>query len=238
MSTKTEVVAVPFHGDTIVMTGESAVDEARIVFKHTCESIGIGYDSQLNRLKRQGWATTFIMKVVADDGKTREMVAVDFRTFTMWLATIDASRIADPQVRAKVGLYQNEAADALSRHFRERLGGGPARSGDPDVLKAELVLSIAKRQAEAERQLHEFDYRQMEVERSVAGLSERVEELASRPALPPPRTATHMNLRGSVEYHEWLKEASRRTGMQMTKMFRVAMAAWAEQKGLPAPPER
>jgi hypothetical protein len=46
----------------------------------------------MNRLKRQPWATTRIMRVVAKDGKQREMVAIDRRTFAMWLAMIGTSR--------------------------------------------------------------------------------------------------------------------------------------------------
>lgn len=47
------------------------------------------------------------------------MLAVDRRTFTMWLATIETGRLKNERARRMVELFQREAADALDRYFNE-----------------------------------------------------------------------------------------------------------------------
>lgn len=58
-----------------------------------------------------------MMKTTGSDGKTYEMVALDRRTFTMWLATIDTSRVKSQSARDLIVAYQQEAADALDVYF-------------------------------------------------------------------------------------------------------------------------
>lgn len=111
----TEITRVPFHGTEIVTND----DGTQIALKPVCEAIGLDAYAQQKRLKRQPWATTSMMDAVASDGKSREMLTVDRRTFTMWLATIDTSRVKDQDARALVVAYQTEAADALDRYFHD-----------------------------------------------------------------------------------------------------------------------
>lgn len=65
------------------------MSRAHVALRPVCEALGLDADSQLQRIKRQPWATTVIMTGVAADGKMHEMTFIDRRTFTMWLATID-----------------------------------------------------------------------------------------------------------------------------------------------------
>lgn len=110
-----ELTQVPFHDTTIYTTA----DGAHVALRPVCESLGLDADSQLQRIKRQPWATTVIMTGVAADGKMHEMVFIDRRTFTMWLATIDTGRVKNEHTRELVRTYQCEAADALDQYFHE-----------------------------------------------------------------------------------------------------------------------
>lgn len=108
----TELQSIPFHGTHIIVTREQ-----QIAVRPVCEAIGLDPDSQQRRVKRQPWATTAMMTVVAADGKIRDMLTVDRRTFTMWLATIETSRIKNEQARDLLIAFQREAADALDAYF-------------------------------------------------------------------------------------------------------------------------
>ena len=71
-----------------ILTIYTTADGTHVALRPVCETLGLDADSQLQRIKRQPWATTVIMTGVAADGKTYEMMLIDRRTFTMWLATI------------------------------------------------------------------------------------------------------------------------------------------------------
>lgn len=116
-----ELTRVPFHDTTIYTTA----DGTYVALRPVCEALGLDADSQLQRIKRQPWATTVIMTGVAADGKMHEMTFIDRRTFTMWLATIDTGRVKNEHTRELVRTYQCEAADALDKYFNEGTAVNP-----------------------------------------------------------------------------------------------------------------
>lgn len=71
-----------------ILTIYTTADGTHVALRPVCETLGLDADSQLQRIKRQPWATTVIMTGVAADSKMHEMTFIDRRTFTMWLATI------------------------------------------------------------------------------------------------------------------------------------------------------
>jgi hypothetical protein len=117
---------IPFHGTQMVAQLIDGVPNVAV--RPVCDSLGIGYGSQYNRLQREPWASVSVMKTVAADGKNREMAFIDRRTFTMWLATIQTSRIKNEEARELLVAYQREAADALDRYFHEGGAINPAAS--------------------------------------------------------------------------------------------------------------
>lgn len=90
-----------------------------IVLKPAMEAIGIDYDNQRQKLDGKSWATKVLSTVVAADGKSRQMLCVDTRTFLMLLATIDENRVAE-HARPTLIAYQSEVADAVESHFADR----------------------------------------------------------------------------------------------------------------------
>ena len=108
---------IPFHGTTLHAYEGNGTPW--VALRPICESLGIQADAQLKRLKREPWATTSIMDGVGADGKNREIVFVDRRTFTMWLATIQTSRIQNNDARDLLVAFQTEAADALDEYFHD-----------------------------------------------------------------------------------------------------------------------
>ena len=92
-------------------------DRILVALKPLCENIGIDFNGQLQRLKKRPWAVVCVIHTTGADGKTYDMSAIDRKTFTMWLATIDTNRLKNEVARDNLVSYQREAADALDRYF-------------------------------------------------------------------------------------------------------------------------
>lgn len=139
-----ELTQIPFHDTTIYTTA----DGTHVALRPVCETLGLDAGSQLQRIKRQPWATTVIMTGVAADGKMHEMTFIDRRTFTMWLATIDTGRVKNERTRELVRTYQCEAADALDKYFNEGAAINPRAVGVPTPSAEDRALTRARQLVE------------------------------------------------------------------------------------------
>lgn len=163
------LVEVPFHNQTILAQQREG-GNIYAALKPICENIGIDYEGQRQRIARQEWATTCVIKAVGADGKTREMVGVDRQTLVMWLATIDTSRIKNEKAKRLIILYQREAAKALDAYFNEG-GAIRVREDDTDMdIMARAVLVAQKHMAQRDREL-------AEVRKQVSELAPKAEAL-------------------------------------------------------------
>lgn len=134
-----EIVHVPFHGDDILM---AEVDgEPHVILKPAIEGLGLDYWTQVEKLRTRSWATTGLCPVVAADGRSREMVTADVRTFLMLLATIDERRVGS-DVRPKLVAYQAEVADAIEQYWTK--GGAINRRATTEQLGALVELSTKR----------------------------------------------------------------------------------------------
>lgn len=109
-----EIVRVPFHGDDILTVDMNG--KPHVVLRPALESIGVDYAAQYTKLKSRSWATIGHCPTVAADGKTRDMVTVDVRTFAMLLANIDENRVA-ADIKPMLVLYQQEVADVIEAYW-------------------------------------------------------------------------------------------------------------------------
>lgn len=57
-----------------------------------------------------------MMTTVGGDGRNREMTAINIKTLTMWLATIDEDRVNENS-RPLVVAYQDEVAEAVKAYW-------------------------------------------------------------------------------------------------------------------------
>lgn len=158
-----DIVEIPFHNDTLI-AHRSEDGDVFVALRPICNSMGIDFSGQLQKMKRQPWATVGELHTVGADGKTRDMTSVNRKTLTMWLATIDASRLKDEQARRNVIVYQQEAAEALDQYFNE--GGAIRVSGtdsDADIM-ARAVLVAQKTIERKNQQLQAKDAQIRELE--------------------------------------------------------------------------
>lgn len=110
----TDIVRIPFHGDDLLAV---LVDgKPHIVLKPAIEALGLAYSSQLQKLQGKSWATMSLIDMVGSDGRVRDMVTVDVRTFLMLLAGVQEARVA-AHVKPKLIAYQAEVADVIEAHF-------------------------------------------------------------------------------------------------------------------------
>lgn len=143
------VERIPFHGDTL----EAACDGQRVwvSVRRVCDVLGLAVQPQLTKLRGKRWATITTIVTVAEDGKRREVAAINLDALPMWLATVDASRVAE-QARPALERFQLEAADVLREHFLggKRAAAAPVPAVAPEwtdegmrLRRAELARSMA-----------------------------------------------------------------------------------------------
>lgn len=89
-----------------------------IPVKPICIALGVDPEGQRQRIERHYIlsSTAFTLKVVAADGKDREMLCLPLEYVYGWLFTIDANLVAG-NIRERVAGFQRECYDALYRHF-------------------------------------------------------------------------------------------------------------------------
>jgi len=112
----------------LVQVGQDSLQVVRqsghgwVLIKAACEALGLDPVGQRQRLTKQPWAVACMTKATGSDGKTYEMFCLRSDKVAMWLATIDTSRLANDEARAKLVMWQCEAADVLDRWVRGEQG--------------------------------------------------------------------------------------------------------------------
>jgi len=108
---------VTFHKKKIIVFSDDF--KQFVAIKPVCENIGIQWEAQLKRLKRDEKfnSTMSIMDMVGSDGKRREMVCLPLEVFPGWLYTINTSRIRNKVTRKMLVSYQLQATRVLYEHF-------------------------------------------------------------------------------------------------------------------------
>ena len=89
-----------------------------IAMKPICENIGLAWESQLLRIKRDDVlnSTMIIMIIVAEDGKKREMICLPIEYLNGWLFGIDINR-CKPEIRGTLIKYKKECYQALHDYW-------------------------------------------------------------------------------------------------------------------------
>ncbi|MCW2300683.1 phage antirepressor N-terminal domain-containing protein [Rhodococcus qingshengii] len=111
------LATIPVAG-TAGILGTKVDGKAIAAFRPIVEMLGMAYSAQLQKLKSKSWAVVSKFDTTGSDGKTYEMVGIDRKTLTMYLATLDENRVK-PEVRPILTALQAEAADALDAYFHD-----------------------------------------------------------------------------------------------------------------------
>lgn len=137
----TDIVRIPFNGGEVLAVDVNG--KPHVILRPAIDRLGLDYSTQIAKLKSRSWATVGQSPTVAEDGRIREMVTVDVRTFLMLLATIDERRVRE-DVRPLLIAYQAEVADAIEAYWTK--GGAINPNATEDQLAA--IITRAKGQAD------------------------------------------------------------------------------------------
>lgn len=125
-----------------------------IPIKPICTALGVDPEGQRQRIERHYILSSiaFTLKVVAADGKEREMLCLPLEYVYGWLFTIDANLVAE-NIRERVAEFQRECYDALYRHFAGSLRRQvETNEAEIAALRAVNDAITKEKEAKAERQ--------------------------------------------------------------------------------------
>lgn len=126
---------VNFNGEpvpTVLHKGEPHVG-----MKAICEQMGLNWDSQFRRIKRDELLNSVIamMAITGKDGKTYQMIVLPLKMLNGWLFGIDTARIKN-DIKQTIIDYQRECYEVLYSYWNGK--GKQNQSGS----KRELIALI------------------------------------------------------------------------------------------------
>lgn len=116
----TKLETIQFHNQQISILNYN--NKPYVAIKPICENIGLDWEAQRQRIKRNEIlnSTAFMIKVVAKDGKNRDVLCLPLGYLNGWLAGIELSRV-NPEIKPILKQYQLECFDVLYSHFMPKV---------------------------------------------------------------------------------------------------------------------
>ena len=117
-----DLTTVQFHDQTLLATLVDGVPY--VALNPICENIGLAWNGQLERIKRHSVlnSTMRVIRMVAADGKNREVAVLPLSKLNGWLFGVDVERVK-PEIKDLVIAYQEECFDVLANHFMPKPNG-------------------------------------------------------------------------------------------------------------------
>jgi hypothetical protein len=131
-----------FDGDTIDV--QKSGEDVFVSVRRVCEALGIAHQRQQEKLSEKEWAVVTLMVSTGADGKSYQMTMLHLDSLPLWLATIDAGRVAE-DARPKLLRYQRECARVLADHFLGRRSQSPHLRGSTKASLPALLRAIKER---------------------------------------------------------------------------------------------
>ncbi len=100
-----------------------------------CDRLGISMQGQLTKLRSKRWScVTILFTQLPGDDQRRSLACIPLRALPMWLASINAGKVA-PGARPMLEAYQQEAAEVLYMHFLSAAAAREARKTVDEMWK-------------------------------------------------------------------------------------------------------
>lgn len=147
------VMKVDFHGTELILVEKDG--QPFVPMKPVVEGIGLDWGGQHKKLagNEKRWGVS-VMEIPSAGGM-QSIVCLPLRKLAGWLTTVQASRIKDPSVKAKVIDYQNECDDVLWRYWNEGRAENPRAAANDPIIPVERRLPVAADNFEAAKRLSE-----------------------------------------------------------------------------------
>lgn len=170
MKTETQMIAVPFHDDTVWAADKEG--DVLVAVKPIAESLGLKWHGQFERLKRHPTLRKGIRVIrIPSPGGPQEMVCMPVKLLPGWLFGVETSRVK-PEIRAKLERYQAECYEVLWNYFRGQAPDPtPGRPKASARLYAVVESSLHQHQLRVLAAIKAYGATGMEYVAEAAGLS-------------------------------------------------------------------
>ena len=116
MSNQISTKTVSFNNQSLITIEQNGVHY--VAMKPICENIGIQWESQYNRIRRDDVLNSviFIMNMTGSDSKNYQMICLPIEYLNGWLFGIDINR-CKPEIRDTLIKYKKECYQALHDYW-------------------------------------------------------------------------------------------------------------------------
>ena len=138
-----KAITVPFHGTELYVVEHNG--QPYTPMKPIVEGIGLDWGGQHKKVAANESRWGISVMEIPSAGGAQSATCIMLRKLPAWLATIDAGRVKNPEVRARVIQYQNECDDALWQYWNDGMAINPrtAYAVNPgDKLTAEEAETL------------------------------------------------------------------------------------------------
>lgn len=113
-----QLTSIDFNSQTILTAQQNGIIYTAI--KPICENIGLAWNAQLERINRDEVlnSTVRMIRMVANDGKNREMLCLPIHYLNGWLFGVDTNRVK-AEIKDKLITYKKECYQALFDYWNK-----------------------------------------------------------------------------------------------------------------------
>ena len=144
---------VQVKSQTIVFNNQKLITFEKDGIQYTaikpiCENIGIDWESQRQRIMRDDVlnSTACMIKVVAEDGRVREMLSLPLQFLNGWLFGVDSKRVKSEQAKEYLFKYKMECYQALNNYWQDGIAVNKRMSQNFENLSIEDLLNASVEQ--------------------------------------------------------------------------------------------
>lgn len=144
---------VQVKSQTIVFNNQKLITFEKDGIQYTaikpiCENIGIDWESQRQRIMRDDVlnSTACMIKVVAEDGRVREMLSLPLQFLNGWLFGVDSKRVKSEQAKEYLFKYKMECYQALNNYWQDGIAVNKRMSQNFENLSIEDLLNASLEQ--------------------------------------------------------------------------------------------
>ena len=144
---------VQVKSQTIVFNNQKLITFEKDGIQYTaikpiCENIGIDWESQRQRIMRDDVlnSTACMIKVVAEDGRVREMLSLPLQFLNGWLFGVDSKRVKSERAKEYLFKYKMECYQALNNYWQDGIAVNKRMSQNFENLSIEDLLNASLEQ--------------------------------------------------------------------------------------------
>jgi hypothetical protein len=154
-----------FYAEDIVAWLELDPNRTYVAVGDLCERLGLSVPREERRVKSHGLLGGYArrLEVETDDGDALVRLCLRVELLPLWLTTVDPGEVGDEAARARLQLFQREAASVLWQGFRPQgfdsgdvlVAPRPQQDhAEQAYVGAQAIAAMARQQLMIERQLN------------------------------------------------------------------------------------